>query len=135
LVEKSPVGSLSEGKETILLVDDEDLVRKLAAQILQKYGYSVLTAANGKEGVQVFSRERTRIDLVILDLIMPEMGGGACLREIMAMAPGTKVIIASGYAADGEMDLALAEGAKICLNKPYEARQLLEMVRQVLEAE
>ncbi len=121
------------GNETILLVDDEDSVRKLASQILKKFGYTVLTAVNGKKGVEVFSLTRQRIDLVILDLIMPQMGGRDCLREILELASETKVIIASGYAANGEIAEAIQEGAKASVRKPYEAQQLLELVRKVLD--
>ncbi|MBI5249276.1 MAG: PAS domain S-box protein, partial [Desulfomonile tiedjei] len=74
---------LRGGNETILLVDDEDSVRKLGAQILKKFGYSVLTATNGKEGLVVYRENRSHIDLVILDLIMPEMGGKDCLAQIL----------------------------------------------------
>ena len=121
------------GSETILLVDDEDAVRQLACQVLGKFGYTLLTASNGKEGVQVFSRERHRIDLVILDLIMPEMDGRECLSEILRLAPETKVIIASGYAANGQIALSLEEGAKTSISKPYDVRGLLEAVRKTLD--
>ena len=69
------------GTETILLVDDEESVRDLGARILSRAGYTVITANNGKEGLDLFTRERARISLVILDLIMPEMGGKDCLKE------------------------------------------------------
>ncbi|MFC1836447.1 PAS domain S-box protein, partial [Thermodesulfobacteriota bacterium] len=126
-------GALPGGSETILLVDDEDSVRKLGEAILTRFGYSVLTGQNGKEGVEIFTREKERIDLVILDLIMPEMGGRDCLKEMLKLAPSTKAIIASGYAANGYIDRALEDGAKASIQKPYEARQLLETVRGVLD--
>ena len=121
------------GTETILLVDDEDSVRKLGEAILRRFGYTVLTASNGQEGMELFARESKRIDLVILDLIMPLMGGRSCLQEIMEFAPGTKVIIASGYAANGEVEQALRDGGKTSVRKPYEAVQLLELVRKVID--
>jgi two-component system, cell cycle sensor histidine kinase and response regulator CckA len=122
------------GTETILLVDDEESVRTLAEAILSMFGYSVLTASNGREGLETFLRERHRIDLVILDIIMPEMGGMDCLREIKNVAPRTKVLVASGYAADGHIERALEHGAHAYVSKPYEAKQLLEHVRKVLNA-
>ncbi|MFH1116406.1 MAG: PAS domain S-box protein [Pseudomonadota bacterium] len=125
--------AFTSGTETILVVDDEDSVREISAEMLEKFGYTVLTAAGGREGVGVFSRERHRIDLVILDLIMPEMGGRDCLREILKIAPETKVIIASGYAANGQIDQALQDGATAVVRKPYEAGQLIGLVRKVLD--
>jgi two-component system cell cycle sensor histidine kinase/response regulator CckA len=126
-------GRLPRGSETILLVDDEKSVRNLGETILKRFGYSVLTAKNGKEGVEVFLREREYVDLVILDLIMPEMGGRECLQEIMKLAPGARVIIASGYAANGQIDRAIGEGARASIQKPYETGKLLETVRGVLD--
>ena len=127
------IGVLQGGDETILLVDDEESVRKLGKIILTRFGYSVLTAKHGKEGVEIFAREHEHIDLVILDLIMPKMGGRDCLKEIIKLAPGTRVIIASGYAANGHVDRALEDGARASVRKPYEARELLETVRSLLD--
>jgi CheY-like chemotaxis protein len=121
------------GNETILLVDDEESVRRLATEILKRFGYAVLIASDGKECLELFSREKDRIDLLILDLIMPEMGGSDCLREILKIAPEAKVIIASGYVANGQIDQALETGAKSFVTKPYDARQLLERVRKALD--
>jgi CheY-like chemotaxis protein len=132
-VEMEKEGPLPQGKETILLVDDEESVRNLASKILQRFGYSVLSAANGREGLNLFIKEKNRIDLVLLDLIMPEMNGRDCLREILRAAPRTKVIIASGYSADGEIDHALEDGAIASIKKPYLMRELLETVRNVLD--
>jgi two-component system cell cycle sensor histidine kinase/response regulator CckA len=121
------------GTETILLVDDEDAVRKLGESILRRFGYTVLTASNGLEALEVFQNQKERIPLVILDLIMPEMGGRECLREIMRIDPAAKVLIASGYGANGQIDGALEDGARTSIRKPYESRQLLEAVRRVLD--
>ena len=81
----------------------------------------------------MFQEHRESISLVILDLIMPDMGGRECLREILKIDPEAKILIASGYGANGQIDGALDEGAKTSIRKPYEARQLLEAVRKVLD--
>ena len=107
------------------MIDDEDSVRKLGASVLEEFGYSVLSASNGREGLEIFLNESHRIDLVILDLIMPEMSGRECLQEMVRLHPETKVIIASGYAANGQMDQACEEGATASIEKPYETRRLL----------
>ncbi|MGO9571019.1 MAG: PAS domain S-box protein [Desulfomonilaceae bacterium] len=130
-VRKMPRG----GSETILLVDDEELIRDLGARNLTKAGYKVITASDGKEALQVYQERSHDIDLVILDLIMPEMGGKQCLEGLLSLNPSAKVIIASGYSADGPTKDALAAGAKGFVNKPYDIRQVLGVVREVLDAE
>jgi len=131
--ESADVDTLPRGLETILLVDDEEAVRNSGESILTFFGYSVLTAANGREGLEVYRRKRHEISLVILDLIMPEMSGGDCLLEILRIDPDAKVIIASGYTANGQINQALQEMAKAFLRKPYEAHDVLQLVREVLD--
>jgi two-component system, cell cycle sensor histidine kinase and response regulator CckA len=123
------------GSETLLLVDDEELIRDLGSRILIKVGYKVIKASNGKEALRVYQQRSDEISLVILDLIMPEMGGKQCLEGLLSLDPSAKVIIASGYSANGPTKDALAAGAKGFVNKPYDIRQLLEVVRGVLDAE
>ncbi|MFH0825893.1 MAG: PAS domain S-box protein [Pseudomonadota bacterium] len=123
------------GSETILLVDDEELIRDLGSRILTKAGYKVITASNGKEALDVFEGRGSEIDMVVLDLIMPEMGGKQCLEALLALAPSLKVVIASGLSADGPTKDALSAGAKGFVNKPYDIRQVLEVVREVLDQE
>ncbi len=121
------------GTETILLVDDEEFVRDLGARILSKAGYSVLTAANGREALDLFEKERTQISLVILDLIMPEMGGKDCLKELRKIDPQLKVLIASGLSADPSMRESPELGAKGFVSKPFRMKELLRQVRKVLD--
>ncbi len=125
--------ALVGGKETVLLVDDEPLVKELGEMILKQFGYTVLTASNGKEGLEIYTRRKDSIDLVILDLIMPKMSGSECLNEIMKIDPSAKILIASGYDANGSIHGALGEGAGAFIRKPYEARELLEAVRNLLD--
>jgi len=121
------------GTETILLVDDEAFVRDLGQRILSKAGYTVLTAANGIEALDLFTRKEKQIDLVILDLIMPEMGGEASLKELLKIDPGVKVLVASGYSADASMRGPLELGAKGFVGKPFRLKELLGQVRKVLD--
>jgi two-component system, cell cycle sensor histidine kinase and response regulator CckA len=123
------------GSETILLVDDEDMIRDLCSRILTKSGYSVITARNGKEALELYIAQRDRISLVILDLIMPQMGGKQCLDDLLSIDPAVKVLIASGYSSNDATQEALASGAKGFVNKPYDMRQVLRVVREVLDAE
>lgn len=124
---------IERGTETILLVDDEEALRKLGASILTKFGYKVVTASNGKEGLDIYRRDPETISLIILDLIMPEMGGAECLEQILAIDASAKVMIASGYSADDQLDHVLEKGARKTLRKPYEARPMLELIRRVLK--
>jgi two-component system cell cycle sensor histidine kinase/response regulator CckA len=126
---ESPTG----GSETILLVDDEDSVRTLGESILRRFGYSVLTASSGHDALEIFRQHKTNISLVVLDLIMPEMGGRECLREILTIDPGAKVLIASGYGTNGQIETSVKEGARTAIRKPYETSQLLEAIRRVLD--
>jgi PAS domain S-box-containing protein len=121
------------GKETILLIDDEEMVRDLGARILRNAGYRVITASNGREALNVYREHAGDISLVVLDLIMPEMGGSQCLTELLSLNPALKVIVASGFSAGHTTSEALEAGAKGFINKPYNMRQVLEVVRSVLD--
>jgi two-component system, cell cycle sensor histidine kinase and response regulator CckA len=121
------------GTETILLVDDEDFVRDLGERILNRAGYKVLTAANGKEALDVFEKERKQISLVILDLIMPEMGGGECLKALRKIEPQLKVLVASGLAADPSTKEPLETDTRRSVSKPFRVKELLQQVRKVLD--
>ncbi len=123
------------GSETILLVDDDEVVRDFGARILTKAGYTVLTASNGREALGVYQARQDKTDLVILDLIMPEMGGKQCMEALLNLDPSVKVVIASGYSGDGHTKESLAAGAKGVVGKPYDIRRVLEVVRQSLDAE
>jgi PAS domain S-box-containing protein len=131
LVKLTPRG----GSETVLIVDDEDWIRELGGRILSGSGYKVLTATNGKEALEVYNADQKKISLVILDLMMPEMGGKQCLEEILKIDPRARVLIASGYPISSTGNEALAAEAKGFVNKPYEMRELLAKVREVLDAE
>jgi PAS domain S-box-containing protein len=121
------------GTETILLVDDEEAIRLLGTQILEEVGYTVLKAADGESALQLFREEHTKISLVILDLIMPGMGGKRCLVELLKVNPEARVAIASGYSPDGPTRRILKNGAKGFVSKPYDLRQMLNVVREVLD--
>lgn len=121
------------GTETILLVDDEDLIRELGSRILERSGYTVLTAANGEEALSVYLRQKEHIALIILDLIMPTMGGKDCLKELLRINPQAKILIASGYSADASTREILALGAKDFVAKPFKFKGLLQKVRKALD--
>ncbi len=125
--------SIPGGKETVLLIDDEVLVRDLGEHMLQKFGYTVLTAPGSESGLRIYREKKDDISLVILDMIMPGMGGRRCFEEIVKINPGARVIIASGYSADGNIKGLLASGAKGFINKPFNVREMLVKVREALD--
>ena len=125
--------TIPRGTETVLLVDDEDDIRDLGATLLSRFGYKAFTAIDGKEALEIYRRECNSISLIILDLIMPVMDGRQYLTEILRINPDAKVIIASGYSVSGSTRDAMAGGAKGFVQKPYDMRQLLSMVREVLD--
>ncbi|MBF0531021.1 MAG: response regulator [Deltaproteobacteria bacterium] len=134
-----PSGSSSEeqlpigGKEIILLVDDEASIRDFASKALQHFGYTVITADCGEKALNSFIAQRDKIDLVILDIGMPGMGGHRCLCEILQIDQTAKIIIASGYAVDGQVKKSLEAGAAEYVGKPYQLNELLIKVRSVLD--
>ncbi len=121
------------GTETILLVEDENVVRESCQEILTNFGYEVITACNGKEALEIYRTEGENISLVVLDLIMPEMDGTRCLSEILQISPQAKVIIASGCIENGTERSGPLAGAKNFLSKPYDMEELLRSVRYTLD--
>ena len=128
-------GPIRGGTETILLVDDDDEIKDLGATLLNSFGYAVVRAGNGKEALEIYQRDRESISLVILDLIMPVMDGRQCLAEILRIDPHAKVIIASGYSEGAPANGVMELGVKRFVHKPYNMRQLLTTVRDILDAD
>jgi PAS domain S-box-containing protein len=125
--------SIEGGNETILLVDDEENIRKPGKEMLADFGYTVLTASDGEGALELYSKEYGKINLVILDLIMPGMGGSLCLQELVKINPLAKVIIASGYSISGLEKEVIEAKSKGFIRKPYNVREMLNLVREVLD--
>lgn len=121
------------GTETILIIDDEEFLRTMEKELLTHAGYTVVEAANGREGLKTYRESKGEISLVILDLIMPEMGGKQCLEELLRFDPNIKAVIASGFPLDRKTKEFLDEHAKAIVTKPFRARELLRIVRRVLD--
>ncbi len=122
----------STGAETILVVDDTLPVAELAHRILTNAGYSVITANNGREALDIYETKRDEISLVILDLLMPEMSGRDCLMELLKIDPSVKALIASGYAPEDELHREIGPLVKGFLHKPFAIAELLNEARSVL---
>ena len=120
------------GNETILMVEDQDIVRRMTVRILQALGYSIMEAANGREGYEIFSDRNEEIDLVILDLTMPEMSGTDLLKKMKEINPTLKVIITSGYPRDKLVNELVRQGAGF-LQKPFPVEELADTIRKLFD--
>jgi CheY-like chemotaxis protein len=119
--------------ETILLVDDEDALRSLSAEILESVGYAVRQASHGEEALGIYKKEGKSIDLVVMDLAMPVMGGREAFRKLIAINPDLKVVVTTGSADDEEARELLALGVKAVLPKPYAVEQFTAIIKNVLD--
>jgi PAS domain S-box-containing protein len=125
----------ASGTETILLVDDEEAIRKLVPELLERFGYTVLTASSGEEALETYINRSQEIDLVIMDIGMPGMGGHKGVKEIVRFDPKAKVIIASGYSINSQVKKTMEAGALGYVGKPYHLADLLEKIRTVFDRE
>ncbi len=123
------------GNGTVLVIDDEESMRDVAGEMLREMGYEVLTAADGREGAEQYRRQDKRIDVVIVDMIMPVMSGPECIRELLQADSGVRIVVASGYALDTQTRSALGMGVKCFLHKPFDAAALSEAVAWALGAD
>jgi PAS domain S-box-containing protein len=131
-VESPSKCSPERGEECVLVVDDEETIRELTAEMLVLQGYTVLLADSGEQALAVYAKESASIDLVILDLNMPGMGGLRCLRELRKRNPDVRVLVASGYSVQAEAREVMRAGAAGFIGKPYRHAELLERIRDVL---
>jgi len=130
--EKKLPGETLGGKETVLLVDDEETIVEVMEKALLLTGFKVLVARGGEEAVEVFKKNRAQIDIVILDMIMPGMGGGKVFDALRAIQPGVKVVLSSGYSLDGEASEIMARGCNGFIQKPFGIRELSQKIREVV---
>jgi CheY-like chemotaxis protein len=132
--EKVPEGiPMGEG-ELVLVVDDEAAIRDIAKQILESYGYRVLTAGDGTEALALFAQRKADIRVIITDMIMPYMDGAATVRALRKIDPSVRIIASSGFSAGAQGKDAAAPGTDGFLVKPYTSETLLETLRTVLSA-
>jgi CheY-like chemotaxis protein len=131
--EKKTAARVLLGKETILLVDDEETITDVVAKALKITGYNPLVARSGGEAVEKYKAHRDQIDLIVLDMIMPGMGGGAAYDRLKEINPAVKVLLSSGYSLDGEASQILEKGCKGFIQKPFGIQELSQKIREVLD--
>jgi two-component system cell cycle sensor histidine kinase/response regulator CckA len=120
--------------KTVLLVDDEEIVIGVGRQMLEKLGFSVLTAKNGKEALDVYKNNQCDIDFVVLDMIMPDMGAADTYVELQSIDPGIKVLLSSGYGVDQHTNELLNRGCKGFIQKPFNMKSLSEKIEETLNS-
>jgi two-component system cell cycle sensor histidine kinase/response regulator CckA len=126
----SPLG----GSGTILVVDDEEYILNAAKAMLTELGYEVLLADGGKEALRVFDENKDRIQLLILDLIMPDMGGERVYDRIKSIRPDIRIILSSGYSIEGQAESILKKGCDSFIQKPYNLNQLAKKIKAILNS-
>ena len=129
-----PEGPTGSGGK-ILLVDDEEYVRDLGKRILERAGHTVITASSGTEALEIYAEDRENIGLVILDLMMPQMSGEACLAEFLKINRQVKVIISTGHSLDETESRRLGMSARGFVSKPYQMGELIQAVQESLQTE
>jgi CheY-like chemotaxis protein len=122
------------GVETILLVEDEDLVRSLSRQVLEACGYSVIEAVDGVEALEVFEKMGRRIDLLITDVVMPRMGGPELAEHLLALAPELPILFASGYTDDAIVRHGVLKTNVNFIQKPFTIDDVTRKVRDLLDS-
>ena len=128
--EQAPAATAGSG--TVLVVDDEPLIRSLARDILKRYGYEVIIAEGGAQAVEMYRQFGEQISVVLLDMVMPEMDGREVFRSIRELDPAAKIIVSSGYSHDRDADYLLEQGAAGFVQKPYRMVELANALSEVL---
>ena len=132
--EEKAAAKVLKGTETVLLVDDEDMIIDVGREILKAVGYKVLVAKSGKEGIEICEKNKDKIDLVILDMIMPVMGGGETYDRMRETNPDIKVLLSSGYSISGQASEILERGCNGFIQKPFSMKELSREIRKILDS-
>lgn len=130
--EKPVETELVGGRETILLVDDEDVITEVTGRLLSDLGYTIIPASSGNEAIAIYALRHKLIDLVIFDMIMPGMSGSDTFDKLKAINPSIRAILSSGYSLNGKAQAIMERGVRIFLQKPYSLNELAEKIREAL---
>ncbi len=130
---KLPSAATLRGTETILVVDDEEVVAMVSKEMLESLGYRVFLAGSGQEALAVYMEKYRKIDLVILDMILPGINGGDTFDRLKKINPAVKVLLASGYSIEGQATQILERGCQGFIQKPFRMNSLAQKVRDILE--
>jgi len=129
-----PVKLPQKGNESVLLVDDEEEIRRVGQELLEAMGYSALLARDGREAIELYAKKQEDIDIVLLDIVMPNMGGSETYDKLKEVNPEVKVLLLSGYSIDVKAAEILDRGCNGFIQKPFGAEELSAKIRQILDA-
>lgn len=131
--EEEMADELYMGSGTILLVDDEEIIIYAGEQMLKKLGYRVIVAESGKQALDIFSKDHEKIDLVLLDMVMPGIGGGETYTKLREIDDSVKVLLSSGYSLDGQAREIMDKGCNGFIQKPFNLKNLSQRVKEILD--
>jgi len=123
---------LFKGTGTILLIDDEKMILEVGCELLKELGFKVLSAMSGQEAIDVFQNNRDKIDMIIMDMIMPGMSGSETFDRLREIKPDVKILLSSGYSVDGQATKILRRGCDGFIQKPFNMNQLAEKIQKIL---
>ena len=124
---------IDNGSETILLVDDEESILAVNRELVEAMGYHVLIARDGREAIEVYKNNRDSTDMVLLDMIMPDMGGGETYDRLKEINPDIKVLLLSGYSSGNKVTELLERGCNGFIQKPFKIQELSKKIRKILK--
>ncbi len=130
---KALAGDIIKGSEGVLLVDDEDMIIDVGKELLGELGYEVLLARSGQEAIKIYEENEEKIDMVILDMIMPDMSGGDTYDRLKEINPDINVLLSSGYSINGQATEILNRGCDGFIQKPFNIKQLSQKLREILD--
>jgi two-component system cell cycle sensor histidine kinase/response regulator CckA len=130
--EYEPCSEIITGTETVLLVDDEEMILEVGAQMLEALGYKVLVARSGKEAIDIYKDNIDTIEVIVLDMIMPDMGGGETFNRLRGINRGVRVLLSSGYSIDGQAQEIIERGCDAFIQKPFRMEELSQKIREIV---
>jgi PAS domain S-box-containing protein len=131
--EEKPAGNTLKGTETVLFIDDENMIVEMAEELFEQLGYKVLTAGSGTAAIETYEKNKERIDMVLLDMIMPDMNGGETYDKLKEINPNVKVLLASGYSMNGTASEIMDRGCNGFIQKPFKMEELSQKLRGILD--
>ena len=117
-----------------MIIDDEEMILEIGTTLLEELGYTVLKARDGGEALTIFQKDRERIDLVVLDMIMPGMGGSEVFKKLKEINRDIKVLLSSGYSNDGEASELMSRGCDGFIQKPFSIATFSRIIREILDS-
>jgi two-component system cell cycle sensor histidine kinase/response regulator CckA len=124
--------TVAKGTGTILLIDDEEMIIKVGQELLQELGYKVIVARSGDEAIKLYKKNADKIDMVVMDMIMPAMSGGETFDHLKAINSDIKVLLSSGYSINGQASKILERGCDGFIQKPFNLNQLAEKIQEII---